>query len=523
MWRTLSHDGVRFQEPYMATRIPVKCGARSVLLSNEAEEYATAFARRPHSANFTRNFMADWAPLAPAECRSAIRTGGRVDLSALNVRPDRSLVQRPCDPAIVDGVPHPTSACRAEPAGVFLGRGGEEHPLSGRIKRRLRPSDVTLNMSRPASAAVAGRGWAAIRHDPTASWLASWSDPLTGRVKYMRLAASAGTAEQGRTERAKFEAAGRLAASVGKVRARNGRELVRPGGSPHMAVVFALVDTFALRIGRDEGLPAARRTAPTFGATTLLVRHLVEVDPLTARVRLAFPAKDSVRCVVNGELLGSGGRRVAALLHERMKQAGDATGGERRLLTKVDATAFNDYLTGTLLKGILSDHMSAKTIRTFRVCATFEATIRDSAAANTVSRGRLVLRVANARVSLLCNHRSSSVQVADATLLDAPRAMQRILVLLGKATSDDAVIRTALQRLVRSCALVMSTSMTNYVDPRIVFRYCGQLIDKGVCDDDVGLIASSVLSATLQRRFAWAVLECGQKTARGTCVYAIGT
>ena len=45
LWRTLTHGGLIFQEPYVPTGVPVVCEGRStVRLSPEAEEYATAYA-----------------------------------------------------------------------------------------------------------------------------------------------------------------------------------------------------------------------------------------------------------------------------------------------------------------------------------------------------------------------------------------------------------------------------------------------------------------------------------------------
>ena len=50
--------------------------------------------------------------------------------------------------AIVDGKPQPVSNYRMEPPGIFLGRGS--HPKIGRIKKRIYPEDVTLNLDKEA-------------------------------------------------------------------------------------------------------------------------------------------------------------------------------------------------------------------------------------------------------------------------------------------------------------------------------------------------------------------------------------
>ncbi|KAL5554338.1 hypothetical protein UlMin_041739 [Ulmus minor] len=94
--------------------------------------------------------------------------------------------------AIVDDVKEKVSNFRVEPPGLF--RGHEEHPKSGKLKRRIHPSDVTINIGKDAplpKCPIPGERWREIRHDNIVTWLAFWNDPINPReFKYVFLAAS---------------------------------------------------------------------------------------------------------------------------------------------------------------------------------------------------------------------------------------------------------------------------------------------------------------------------------------------
>ncbi len=85
--------------------------------------------------------------------------------------------------AIVDGVEVDVANWLVEPPGLFMGRG--QHPLRGRWKPRVKPSDVILNLGEDAP--VPEGPWQNIVHDHSSTWLASWVETLTGKRKYVWL------------------------------------------------------------------------------------------------------------------------------------------------------------------------------------------------------------------------------------------------------------------------------------------------------------------------------------------------
>ena len=107
--------------------------------------------------------------------------------------------------ALVDGRPEKVGNFMAEPPGLFLGRGA--HPKMGRVKRRIQPEDVTINISKdsPIPEAPEGHNWREIVHDPKVTWLAFWRENINESSKYVWLAPS--SAIKGRADRKKFEVA----------------------------------------------------------------------------------------------------------------------------------------------------------------------------------------------------------------------------------------------------------------------------------------------------------------------------
>ena len=87
---------------------------------------------------------------------------------------------------IIDGVQQQVGNFKIEPPGIFLGRG--THPKIGRIKKRIMPEDVIINLSSDATIPkpnISGHTWAKVIHDKSVIWLASWKEEITGKNKYI--------------------------------------------------------------------------------------------------------------------------------------------------------------------------------------------------------------------------------------------------------------------------------------------------------------------------------------------------
>jgi DNA topoisomerase-1 len=78
---------------------------------------------------------------------------------------------------LIDGELEKVSNCLVEPPGIFRGRG--DHPHAGRIKQRVVPEFVSLNLGADAPipiCPIAGHSWKRVISNPEATWLCHFKD-----------------------------------------------------------------------------------------------------------------------------------------------------------------------------------------------------------------------------------------------------------------------------------------------------------------------------------------------------------
>ncbi|OWM85849.1 hypothetical protein CDL15_Pgr012099 [Punica granatum] len=155
--------------------------------------------------------------------------------------------------AIVDGVKEKVGNFRVEPPGLF--RGPREHPKMGKLKRRIRPSDITINIGKGVpvpECPIPGEKWKEVRHDNTVTWLAFWNDPINQReFKYVFLAASSSL--KGQSDKEKYEKARMLKDHIHKIRTAYTKNFTSKDASKRqIAVATYLIDKLALRAGNEK-------------------------------------------------------------------------------------------------------------------------------------------------------------------------------------------------------------------------------------------------------------------------------
>lgn len=112
---------------------------------------------------------------------------------------------------LFDGHIEKVSNCIVEPPGIFRGRG--EHPHAGRIKYRIVPEFVSLNIGADNPIPVCpipGHSWKKIQSNPEATWLCHFKDERSKKAngKYIFLAAESKI--KGENDQKKYEKARRL-------------------------------------------------------------------------------------------------------------------------------------------------------------------------------------------------------------------------------------------------------------------------------------------------------------------------
>lgn len=466
-WTTLRHNGVQFPSDYEPHGVPLLYAGRRVRLTPAQEEIATLYARlldTPHVRNavFKRNF---WAGFRAALGRGhVVRSLDGCDFTMiqqhLRDRRARSMKkavtcqqQSVFDTALVDGRAEPVGNYRVEPPSIFIGRG--DHPKAGTIKRRIYPSDITINIGEGEPLPrhpYPGQKWGGVVHDRSVMWLARWADPVhEGEFKYVYLANQSSLKAD--RDQAKFEQARALGRTISRVRGRYEEDLTSADPRRRqLATVLYLVDRLALRAGHSAGGEAAdaTRKAGTVGACTLRCSHVKLLPPHS--VALDFLGKDSIRYARTVDVDPRVYTNLAAF-----------TKGKRpteRVFEHCDAAMLNRELK-TLLKGL-----SAKVFRTYNASRTLDSLLRrpsaNTASQDTVAK-KAVYEEANRQVAVLCNHCKQQ------TTRGGGGAQQHAL----------------------------STSKMNYLDPRITVAWCKRN----------SVPVQAVFSKALQDRFAWA-LDC---------------
>jgi DNA topoisomerase-1 len=110
-----------------------------------------------------------------------------------------------------DGRKQKVGNFRVEPPALFRGRG--EHPKTGKVKTRVQPEQITINIGKeaPVPPPPAGHRWKEVKHDQEGTWLAMWQENINGNYKYVMLAANSDI--KGQSDYKKFEKARELKVS----------------------------------------------------------------------------------------------------------------------------------------------------------------------------------------------------------------------------------------------------------------------------------------------------------------------
>jgi DNA topoisomerase-1 len=323
-WDTLEHNGVVFPPEYapMPKHVKLVYDGVPVSLQPEAEEAATFYGSMLNSTHnvenptFNKNFFEDFTAILDKTGHGKDKDGKTVKIKKFekcDFKPifeyfDSERAAKKALPAaekkalkaekdaaeadymycMWDGRKQKVGNFRVEPPGLFRGRG--EHPKTGRIKKRVSPEQITINIGEKAKVppAPAGHRWKEVKHDHEGTWLAMWQENINGAYKYVMLAANSDV--KGQSDFKKFEKARELKKHIDRIRQDYRRELKSDKMVDRQrATAIYLIDQFALRAGNEKG----EDEADTVGCCSLKFQHITLRPPET--VIFDFLGKDSIR------------------------------------------------------------------------------------------------------------------------------------------------------------------------------------------------------------------------------------
>ncbi|KAJ4807589.1 DNA topoisomerase 1 [Rhynchospora pubera] len=542
-WTTLEHNGVIFPPPYQPHGVKMLYNGQPVDLTPEQEEVATMFAVMKDSdyatkPKFIENFWNDWKQilgknhvikkfelcdftpiyewhLAEKEKKKQMTSEEKKSLKEEKLKQEEKYMW-----AIVDGVKEKVGNFRVEPPGLFRGRG--EHPKMGKLKRRIKPSDITINIGKGApipECPIPGQKWREVKHDNTVTWLAYWSDPINSREsKYVFLAASSSL--KGQSDKEKYEKARLLKEYIHNIRANYTKDFnSKDSTKRQIAVATYLIDKLALRAGNEKD----DDEADTVGCCTLRVENVTCLPP--NKLQFDFLGKDSIRYFNTVEVELPVYKAIEDFRTSKTSE-GKRKGPGDDLFDKLDTSKLNAHLRG-LMPGL-----TAKVFRTYNASITLDDILSRETKDGTLPEKVAVYQGANKEVAIICNHQRSVSKSHEAQMsrlnekIDelkaqreeleedlsrakrgkpplkdkdgkqkrnlAPEAIEKKLVQID-ARIEKMEIDKKVKEDLKTVAL--GTSKINYLDPRITVAWCKR--------HEVPI--EKIFNKSLLAKFAWAM------------------
>lgn len=323
-WDTLEHNGVVFPPEYtpMPKRVKLIYDGVPVSLHKDAEEVATFYGSMLNSAHnvenptFNKNFFEDFTEILNKTGHGTDKDGKTVKIKKFEkcdfkpifewfdseraakkalpaaekkaLKAEKEVAEASYMYCMWDDRKQKVGNFRVEPPGLFRGRG--EHPKTGRVKKRVLPEQITINIGEKAKVPPPppGHKWKEVKHDHEGTWLAMWQENINGAYKYVMLAANSDV--KGQSDWKKFEKARELKKHIDHIRQDYRKELKSEKMADRQrATAIYLIDQFALRAGNEKG----DDEADTVGCCSLKFQHITLRPPET--VIFDFLGKDSIR------------------------------------------------------------------------------------------------------------------------------------------------------------------------------------------------------------------------------------
>uniref|UniRef100_A0A453RXQ2 DNA topoisomerase I n=1 Tax=Aegilops tauschii subsp. strangulata TaxID=200361 RepID=A0A453RXQ2_AEGTS len=535
-WSTLEHNGVIFPPPYNPHGVKMLYNGQPVELTPEEEEVATMFAVMKDTEyaakkTFIDNFFGDWkkilgknhiikkfelcdfTPIYEWHLREKEKKKQMTSEERKALREEKLKQEEKYMWAVVDGVREKVGNFRVEPPGLFRGRG--EHPKMGKLKRRIRPSDITINIGKGTpvpECPIEGESWKEVKHDNTVTWLAFWNDPISQKdFKYVFLAASSSL--KGQSDKEKYEKSRKLKDHIHNIRVNYTKDFnSKDVSKKQIAVATYLIDKLALRAGNEKD----DDEADTVGCCTLKVDNVTCVPP--NKLQFDFLGKDSIRYfnTVEVEL------PVYNAIEEFRtgKKDGDA------VFDQLDTTKLNHHLKD-LMPGL-----TAKVFRTYNASITLDAILHEETEDGTLLEKIAVYQRANKEVAIICNHQRAVSKSHDTQMTKLNEKIDELKAQINELNKDlgkvkrgkplgngadgkpkRALAPEAIEKKISQIetkvekmemdkktkedlkTVALGTSKINYLDPRITVAWCKT--------HEVPI--EKIFSKTILAKFGWAM------------------
>jgi DNA topoisomerase I len=510
-WDTLYHNGVLFPPEYEPHEIPLKCKGEDIELTPEAEEYAMLYAKHLYmnteyikDKTFNKNFWKDWKKIAKdnrlesledCDFSDYIDKYGDLKQCKLDITAEEKKEEKEKEEkykiAVVNGKEEEVGNFRIEPPGLFIGRG--DNPNIGKIKRRIYPEGVTINIGKgiPPPETLEGHKWGKIVHNRDVEWIASWEDNVTGKNKYVWLSHSSDF--KANNDLKKFELAKKLKKKIKKIIEYNNANLTnRDIKIKQLATALYFIDKLAIRVGNEKSTDEA----DTVGVTTLRKEHLT-LDG--NKLELDFLGKDSVPYYNAIE--------VEDEVRDNIKLFTQDKDNYEQVFDKISSSDVNNYLQ-TFMKDL-----TAKVFRSYNASHLLQKELdkiyRKFCGENPdVNTLMSEYNKANLKVAKLLNHQKNVAKSHKTQIEKIHNQMHDLKNKLRKERSKDKKNTKKIKSIKDKIKnqkekkkhkeetknVALGTSKENYIDPRITVAFMKKY----------KIPVEKLFPTKLQKKFKWA-------------------
>lgn len=364
--------------------------------------------------------------------------------------------------AIVDEVKIPLGNYVVQPPGLYIGHG--THPLRGKIKARLRPKDVTLNVSKKYVPKCfiddTPCKWGDIVENHDVTWIAAYRHPITEEMNYVWLKREASEWVCA-SDMQKFDKARKLGENIEDVRKKYTKDLNSEKKSVRqLATAVYLLDILAIRPGTEKD---EAKEADTQGLTTLKCSNIEFKDG--NKITIDFIGKSSIHFTKTFKVSSDVYRNLEALCQGKKKTA--------EIFPDVNATSLNGYL-----KTLLPE-LTAKVFRTYKASSILQSQLAESIPKpdDPTHEKKLVYDRVNIEVAKALNHKKlgasgDRVEKLKEKLKEYKKKKKESKTEKQKASAQKSIAQTEAKIEEAELNIATGTSKLNYLDPRITVAWC---------------------------------------------------
>lgn len=533
-WTVMKHKGVSFPEPYkpLPNNIKLLYDGKPITIDKTstankfnvtAEEAACFFASKLEQDDrlyqkdqtrsrviddkvFINNFWKDWKIILGSS--NPIKDFNKVDFGPIqnyivaqseakkNLRKQmtkeekkeekeqKTEFKKEFGTADVDGLKIPLGNYVIQPPGLYIGH--HKHPLRGKIKKRLEPKDITINVTKKYAPPCIVNGkkctasWKIIE-DRDATWIAAWDHPITGDKTYVYL-------DRGKShwvcisDKEKFEKARALNKNIHTIRERYMENLdSKSKDTRQLATAVYLLDKLAIRPGTEKD---ETKESATKGLTTLECSNLNFLGD--NKITFNFLGKSSITFDRTF--------KVDSKVYRNLQETCRTKSGQ--LFPNINSTTLNTYL------GTLMPNLTSKVFRTWKASSTLEQILNQNIPdiyEETYVK-KLAYDTANIEVAKALNHKKLGGNVDQIKKIkDKIKTLKDELkgdVTASRKKTIQKSIELQNNRLQQAeDNISLTTSKVNYLDPRIAVAWCKK----------AQVPIEKIYNATQLNKFTWAM------------------